>query len=185
MTLEEEGSTVEWLELFFDLVVVAAVAVLTEGLREKPTWGSLGLVALLYGAIWLSWISVVLYANVAGDRTRVVTVVAAMLLLAVMATTAPVHYEQRANLFAGAFLLVRGIAARGSTSTGRILAGWPLLQLGGLATLWVVAMWVPVPQKYWLWAAGLLVDLGFVLVRGGDHVDEQVERVGGVITRAG
>ena len=67
-TLEEEAeSTVEWLELFFDLVVVAAVAVLTEGLREDPTLAGLGLFALLYGAIWLSWVSVVLYADVAGS----------------------------------------------------------------------------------------------------------------------
>ena len=50
MTTLEEGSqsTVEWLELFFDLVVVAAVAVLTEGLREDPA-----LFALLYGAVRL------------------------------------------------------------------------------------------------------------------------------------
>ena len=33
---------IEWLELFFDLVVVAAVAVLTEGLRADATWGGLG-----------------------------------------------------------------------------------------------------------------------------------------------
>ena len=178
MTLEqEESSTVEWLELFFDLVVVAAVAVLTEGLLEDPSVPTLGLVALLYGAIWLSWISVVLYANVAGERTRVPTVVMSMLLLAVMTTTAPVHFEQRANLFAGAFLLVRGIAARGSMRTGRILAGWPLLQFGGLAALWVVAMWVPTPQKYWLWAAGLLLDLAFVLLRGGAPADEQIARL--------
>jgi low temperature requirement protein LtrA len=178
MTLEqEESSTIEWLELFFDLVVVAAIAVLAEGLREAPVLATLGLVVLLYGAIWLSWVSVVLYANVAGERTRVPTVVLAMLLLAVMTTTAPVHFQQRANLFAGAFLLVRGLAARGSMRTGRILAGWPLLQFGGLATLWVVAMWVPTPQKYWLWTAGLLLDLAFVLSRGGAPVDRQVERL--------
>lgn len=176
-TEQESGETVEWLELFFDLVVVAAVAVLTEGLREDPSPGGLGMFALLYGAIWLSWVSIVLYANVAGEGTRVQTVVTAMLLLAVMAATAPAHFETRANVFAGAFLLVRGLAARGSMRTGRVLAGWPLLQFGGLATAWLVAMWVRPPYKFWLWALGLLVDLGFVLLRGDIPMEERVERL--------
>ncbi len=150
---------------------------LTEGLREDPTLGGLGLFALLYGAIWLSWVSVVLYANVAGERTGVSPVVWSMFLVAVMAASAPAHFEARANLFAGAFLLVRATAARGSISTGRVLQGWPLLQLGGLATPWIVAMWVDVPWKYALWAVALLADLATVLLRGGTAVDQQVERL--------
>ncbi len=175
--LPEVGETVEWLELFFDLVVVAAVAVLTEGLREDPTLGGLGLFLVVYGAIWLGWVSIVLYANVAGARTHVRVVVTAMFLVAVMAATAPGHFERRANLFAGAFLLLRSLAARSSTETGKVLAGWPLLQLGGLATPWIVAMWVEAPWKYWLWALGLVIDLGVVLLRGEQPADELVARM--------
>ncbi|NUR07809.1 MAG: low temperature requirement protein A, partial [Nocardioidaceae bacterium] len=175
--VEDRGETVEWLELFFDLVVVAAVAVLTEGLREDPTPGGLGLFVVLYVAIWLSWVSVVLYANVARDRTRVSPVVYSMFLVAVMAASAPGHFERRANLFAAAFLLVRAVAARGSLSTGRILTSWPLLQLGGLATPWIVAMWVEAPAKYGLWALGLGVDLFFVLVRGEQPAMEKMQRL--------
>jgi low temperature requirement protein LtrA len=170
-------STIGWLELFFDLVVVAAVAVLTEGLRERPDLGGLGMLALLYGAIWLSWVSVVLYANLAREGTRVPTVVFAMFLVAVMAATAPAHFEERANWFAVAFLLLRTTAARASMSTGRLLAGWPLLQFGGLAAPWVVAMWVDPPWKFALWGLGLVVDLAFVLFRGDAELDEQVARL--------
>ncbi len=171
----EAESTIEWLELFFDLVAVAAVAVLTEGLREDPTWGGFGLFAVLYGAIWLSWVSVVLYANVAGARTRVRTVVWAMFLLAVMAASAPGHFDQRANLFAVAFLLVRGTAARGSLSTGRLLTSWPLLQAGGLALPWIVSLWPPPPWKFVLWGAALAVDLLAVILRD-ENDDRWVER---------
>ena len=170
----EPTSTIEWLELFFDLVVVAAVAVLTEGLREDPTWEGLGLFALLYAGIWFSWTQVVLYANVAGSATRTRTIVIGMFLVAVMAATAPIHFEQRANAFAIAFVVLRLVTSRSSMRTGRILQGWPLLQFGGATLPWIVAMWVDTPWKYVLWAVGLGLDLGLVLLRGGEVDDDQV-----------
>lgn len=108
---------IEWLELFFDLVVVAAVAVLSGALREDATGEGLGIFLVTYGALWFAWVSVVMYADVAAELTRVRTVVVSMLLLAVMAAAAPGHAGHRANAFAGAFLLVRLFAARGSLST--------------------------------------------------------------------
>ena len=170
----EPTSTIEWLELFFDLVVVAAVAVLTEGLREDPSWEGLWLFALLYAGIWFSWTQVVLYANVAGSATRTRTVVIGMFLVAVMAATAPIHHEQRANVFAVAFIVLRVVAARSSLLTGRVLQGWPLLQFGGATAPWIVAMWVDTPWKYVLWAAGLGLDLGLVLLRGNEIDDERL-----------
>jgi low temperature requirement protein LtrA len=162
----EAPERIEWLELFFDLVVVAAVAVLSDALREDATWGGLGIFAVTYGALWFAWVSVVMYADVAAELTRVRTVVVAMLLLAVMAAAAPGHAGHRANAFALAFLLVRLFAARGSLSTGRLMTSWPLLQFGSFVVPWVVSLWVPVPGKYVLWGAALLFELGMVLVRG-------------------
>ena len=71
---------VEWLELFFDLVVVAAVAVLSETLREDATYRELGLFLISYAAVWFAWVSVVMYADVAGELTRVRTVIVSMFL---------------------------------------------------------------------------------------------------------
>jgi low temperature requirement protein LtrA len=157
---------IEWLELFFDLVVVAAVAVMSDALREDATWGGLGIFAVTYGAVWFAWVSVVMYADVAAELTRVRTVIVAMLLLAVMAAAAPGHAGHRANAFAGAFLLVRLFAARGSLRTGRLMTSWPLLQFGSFVIPWAASFWVPVPGKYVLWGAALLFELGMVLVRG-------------------
>lgn len=163
---------IEWLELFFDLVVVAAVAVLTEGLREDPTGAGLGLFVLLYAGIWFSWVTVVLYANVARDRTRSGTVIVSMFLVAVMAASAPIHFSDRANAFAVGFIALRLLVARSAQRTGRLLFGWPLLQFGGATVLWVAAMWVPESAKYILWAAALGLDVVFVLVKG-DRIDER------------
>jgi len=157
---------IEWLELFFDLVVVAAVAVLSDALRDDPTWGGLGIFAVTYGAVWFAWVSVVMYADVAAELTRVRTVVVSMFLLAVMAAASPGHAGHRANAFAAAFLLVRLFAARGALRTGRLMTSWPLLQFGSFTIPWVVSFWVDVPGKYVLWGAAVAFELGLVLVRG-------------------
>ena len=168
---------VEWLELFFDLVVVAAVAVLSETLREDATAPELGLFLISYGAVWFAWVSVVMYADVAGELTRVRTVIVSMFLLAVMAAAAPGHFEARADAFAGAFVLVRVFAARDSLRTGRLMTAWPLLQAGGFTVPWLVSLVVPTPWKYWLWALGLVLDLAIVLTRGERLVGDQRERL--------
>ena len=173
----ESTSTIEWLELFFDLVVVAAVAVLTEGLREEPTWAGVGLFALLYVGIWFSWVQVVLYAIVAGSATRTRTILVGMFLVAVMAATAPIHFEQRANAFAIAFVVLRVVTSQSSIRTGRILQGWPLLQFGGATLPWIVAIWVDTPWKYVLWALGLGLDLGLVLLRGNSIDDQRLAQI--------
>ena len=159
------SSRIEWLELFFDLVAVAAVAVLTEGLREDVSWGGTALFVLLYTGIWFGWVSVVLYANLAGAATRTPTVLAAMFLVAVMAASAPIHFADRANTFALGFLGLRLVAARGSLRTGRVLASWPALQFGGAIAPWVISLRVDTPWKYWLWAVGLTLDLGAAILR--------------------
>lgn len=174
---DEGGEQIGWIELFFDLVVVAAVAVLTEGLREDPTLPGLGLFALLYTGIWFSWVSVVLYANVAGRSTKNRTIVWGMALVAVMAATAPSHFASRANAFAIGFVALRVIVSRSSLMTGRMLTGWPLLQFGGATAPWIVAMWVDTPAKYVLWALGLGLDLALVLMRGGRVDEERLTRL--------
>jgi low temperature requirement protein LtrA len=171
---------VEWLELFFDLVVVAAVAVLSDALRDDPSWAGLGLFLVTYGALWLAWVSVVMYADVAAELTRVRTVVFSMFLVAVMAAASPGHLGHRANAFAAAFLLVRLFAARGSLRTGRMLTAWPLLQFGSFVLPWAVSFWVPVPGKYYLWGAAIVFELALVVWRGDqvaqDHLDQFHER---------
>jgi low temperature requirement protein LtrA len=164
--LEEAPDRIEWLELFFDLVVVAAVAVLSEALRENETWRGLGLFLVTYGAVWFAWVSVVMYADVAGELTRVRTVVVSMFLLAVMAASAPGQGGHRANAFAAAFILVRVFAARGALRTGRLMISWPLLQFGSFLIPWVVSLWVQTPAKYWLWGAAVVFELGLVMIRG-------------------
>jgi hypothetical protein len=135
------------------------------------SWAGLGIFLVTYGAVWFAWVSVVMYADVAAERTRVRTVVVSMLLLAVMASASPGHTGHHANAFAAAFVLVRLFAARGSLRTERLMTSWPLLQSGAFTVPWIVSFWVPVPGKYLLWGAALVAELALVLVRG-EHIAE-------------
>jgi low temperature requirement protein LtrA len=54
-----------WAELFFDLVAVAGVAALAHVLGSELDAAALGLYALLFLALWLSWTTFMLYGNVA------------------------------------------------------------------------------------------------------------------------
>ncbi|GAB3592266.1 low temperature requirement protein A [Angustibacter peucedani] len=174
---EERAESVSWLELFFDLVVVAAVAVLTEGLLDELSWERVGLVVLCYGTIWVSWCLTVLYANVAQDQTRLRTMVVAMFLVALMAASTPLHAEHRGNLFVGAFLVLRVMVARSSLHTGRVLQSLPLLQFGGATAPWIASLWVPAPAKYWVWAGALVVELVMLALRGDQRDDEMLQRL--------
>src|ERR1700755_1158280 len=65
---EERHAT--WLELFFDLVIVAAVAQLAELLHEGVDAERVVLFGAGYYAMWSVWTAFTLYANVSGIRTR-------------------------------------------------------------------------------------------------------------------
>ncbi len=155
-----------WLELFFDLIAVAGVGQLAHLLHEGTSWTSLGEYVLLFLAFWFAWVMATMYGNVAGERTRVLAVVAAMFGMAVMASAVPGVHEsdEKARAFALAYIVVRLIASRVFSGRGQIVADLPIIQLGAGLTPWVVSLWVHGDARLWLWAAGLLIDMA-VMVR--------------------
>lgn len=157
-------SSILWLELFFDLVVVAAMVVLATALEEHLTWSGIGIFSVTFAAIWMTWSSFALYVNVANEQAERRTIILGMAGIAVMAASL-VDLEQHANAFAVAFVVSRILTVRASQRTGKLLAAWPLAQLGGYTTPWIVSLWVPAPGKYWLWAAALVLDLTVQVVR--------------------
>ncbi|WP_223774459.1 low temperature requirement protein A [Streptomyces sp. 135] len=165
---ESEGGErhASWLELFFDLIVVAGVGQLAHLLHTGPSWTSLGQYAVLFLAFWFAWVMPTMYGNVAGEGTRVVTVVAAMFGMAVMAAAVPgVHdSDGKARAFALGYIVVRLIASRVWSGRRQVVADLPIIQLGAGLTPWVVSLWAHGEARLWLWAAGLLIDIA-VMVR--------------------
>ncbi|WP_335988744.1 low temperature requirement protein A [Glycomyces sp. MUSA5-2] len=158
-----------WLELFFDLVVVAAVAQLTH-LLVHPSGLHVAAFFTLYTAIWLVWTSFTVYANVASERTRTRTMLLGMLGLAVMAAAVPEATGAHSAVFAAAYLYTTGIASQGLARSGRMVMSWSAAQRNAGLLPWIIAFWVDDPRwKLGLWALGVAMTLAGALLVGDDE----------------
>jgi low temperature requirement protein LtrA len=172
------GRHASWLELFFDLVAVAAVAQLAHRLHGAPTLPDVALFVLLYLAVWLTWSSFTLYANIAGDRTRRRSMLAAMLCIAAMAAAVPEATGDRIAVFVLAYAVARYLGSRTMQRTGTNLTAWPTVQ-GLLGVIpWVASIWVGPPGRYVLWTVGVVIDVLLPLAGGTEvRVPKFAERL--------
>lgn len=128
----------------------------------SPGAADLGLYVLLFLAFWTAWICFTLYGNVAGERTRARTVLAAMFGMAVMAPAVPgVHAGEdgQARALALAYILIRILANGAWRHRREILFDWPAAQMSLGVIPWIVSLWAHEPARYWLWALGIALDL--------------------------
>ena len=169
MADEAEERHASWLELFFDLTVVAAAAQIAHRLHGAESVGQIAACAAMFYAVWSVWTTTSIYANVAGARTRQRAVLRTMLGIAIMAAAVPGVWPEllpgdddvpggRTAAFVIAFLVCRAIAARSAARDGQVIAFWPATQTV-TATPWVVSLFVPPPINYWLWGIAIAADI--------------------------
>jgi len=161
------GRHASWLELFFDLVVVAAILQLAHRLHGTPTLRAIAVFLALYLAVWVAWTSFTLYANVAGEQTRRRALLAGMLGIAVMAAAVPEATGERARVFAAAYVIVRILGQLSWAGTRQTLLAWPSVQIGFSLAPWVISLAVEPPARYVLWGIGLALDLAVPVLTGG------------------
>lgn len=174
-----------WLELFFDLVVVVAVAQLAHRLAH-PTWQNVALFAVLYYAVWSVWTSLTLYSNVRAGKTRVRSMLIGMFGIAVMAAAAPdVAHEispavgTHDGWFIAAYVVCRISASQSLQQSGMIMTAWPAAQLGAGLLPWFASIGVEGEWRYVLWGLGILLDVVFSILRGRSpqrFVDEMLKQ---------
>ncbi|QHT56430.1 low temperature requirement protein A [Cellulomonas sp. H30R-01] len=151
-----------WLELFFDLVAVAGIGALAHLLAHERTGVGLGVYVLAFAAFWLVWACFTTYADIAGETTRTVTMLAGMLALGVMTAAVPGIEGEHQRAFAVAYVVGRVVASR-PWRRASVVVDLPLVQTGAGVLPWVVSWWVEGPAVYALWAVGLALDLGVLL----------------------
>jgi low temperature requirement protein LtrA len=163
---EERHAT--WLELFFDLVFVVAVAELGLNLVAEPTLeGFFQYVGLFIPIIW-AWAGFTVYANRfdTDDLTYRLLILLAMFAVAALATNTPHAVENGGEGFAVSYILVRlvllGLYARAIRHVPQVR---PLTELYFSAfsigvLIWLISLLVPPPARWWLWG----LDLAFELV---------------------
>jgi low temperature requirement protein LtrA len=157
-----------WLELFFDLCFVAAVAALSARLLHDHSVGGVLAFLGLFVAVWWAWMAFTWFAT-AWDNDDVafrLFMLGAMLLVIVLAAAIPgigdassgreavfaSAYAGMQFLLAVMFLRVLPHAADARGFVQRYLIGD---LIGGV--IFVGSLGVDPPLRYWLWAAGVAV----------------------------
>jgi low temperature requirement protein LtrA len=104
---------ISWLELFYDLVYVAAIGQLTHRIATYPTWQTLGYSFLIFCLVFWSWVNGSEYYDLHGGegiRTRLLTFWQ-MLAVAAAAITIPGVFEGNQQGFAITFAIVQILIA--------------------------------------------------------------------------
>ena len=159
---------VTWLELFFDLIFVAAVAQVAEPLREHYGFAELLRFSPLFVLIWWAWIGHTVFSTRfdTDDVIQRVLTLAQMFAVAVMAANAKDALGSRSSAgFAAAYAAVRFVLVAQYFRARRVpgaysLATRYLVGHGTAAVVWLMSALVPTPVRFWLWAAAFVIDLG-------------------------
>ena len=159
---QDQEKRVTWTELFFDLVFVFAVTMVSTLLRHDHSAGGILRALVVFVPMWWGWVGTSVHANTrdvdnALDRLGIFAVGLASLF---MAMAVPAAYGARGALFGFSYLALRVLLAalvfRGPRlypspfSVGLLVTG-PLVLLGGL-----------VPDPRWrtaIWGLAGLIDL--------------------------
>jgi len=156
-----------WLELFYDLVFVAAFIQLGNGLTEHVTIeGALGF-AGAFVPLWLAWTGFAWYMNrfTVDDFTHRLLVFLQMFAVGAMALSAPSVLENDTSAFSWSCAAALGIVAvMYLRAWAQVPEAKPYSRFWGLvflvgAVVWGLAGFVSAPWCYMVWGAGSLAIL--------------------------
>src|SRR5439155_11761319 len=164
----EAGRKVTWLELFFDLIFVAAVAQVAEPLRDHYSFVGLVRFAPLFVLIWWAWIGHSVFSTRfdTDDVVQRALTLVQMFAVAAMAANAKDALDSRSSAgFAAAYAAVRFVLVAQYFRARRVPGARPLTMRylaghGTAAILWLGSALVPAPVRFWIWGVAFAIDLG-------------------------
>lgn len=167
-----------WLELFYDLVFVAAIAQLSELLSHEYSIAGLLHFAALFVPVWWAWIGNTFYLSRfdADDVTDRLLTLGQMMFVASLAVHVPLGLGEQSVGFALSYVGVRALLIAQYHRAGKYLpkarpltfryaTGFTIA-----AALWVVSTIVPPPFRFVLWAAGIAIDFLTPITAGTLHI---------------
>jgi len=169
-----EHRSATWLELFFDLCFVVAVAAVARGLHDDPSLGGVLRFAGLFFPVWWSWMIFTWHAT-SFDNDDVpyrVALLAAMLSMLGLAAAIDggVGTSEDTPGASAAFvvsyvvmrLLLVGLWLRARSASPpwlRPFTAWYAAGNAAGAAIWLASLAVPEPARYGVWVLGVLVEL--------------------------
>jgi low temperature requirement protein LtrA len=171
---EEGERRATWLELFYDLIFVAAIGELTHSLSAHLDLKGLSDFIILFVPIWWCWIGSTFYAT-RFDHDSTLDRFLTLIQMAIVATMAVnIHHglQESATNFALCYAAFRGLLVVQYLYAGyhvpiaRRLTSRYALGFGLSVLLWIVSIFVSAPGRFWLWGIGLCIDLATPLTAG-------------------
>ncbi len=164
---------VEWLELFYDLIYVAAIIQLGNALSHHPGLNGFLAFAAIFLPLWSTWSNFTFYSNrfVVDDVLHRGMVFAQMMGVGCVAIFVPEVLDGQTRNFAISYAVVRGVMtlfyvrAWRSSERGREMSGRFASHFGVGLIFWIVAIFLPSPWVYVCWGVGMLVDIVTPLTR--------------------
>jgi len=175
----EPGRKVTWLELFFDLAFVAAVAQVGAPLAADYSIAGLLRYGFLFLLIWWAWNGHSTFATRfdSDDIVQRALTLVQIFVVAVMAVNAKDALDSVSSAgFAAAyavmrFLLVAQYVRARTVPESRQLTTAFAAGFGLAAACWLASALVPAPWRYWLWAVALVIDVGTPLMTARQSLD--------------
>ncbi|TML26149.1 MAG: low temperature requirement protein A [Actinobacteria bacterium] len=163
----DEQRRATWLELFFDLVFVAAVSQLANALSAEPTTARFFEFLGLFVPVWWAWMGFTFYANRfdTDDLVYRLLMLCAMFGVAVLATTIPSVFEGATRGFPIAYVAVRIVLVTLYARTIRHVAEARALATSFVGAfsfsllIWLASLAVDRPWAYLLWGVALAIEL--------------------------
>ncbi|MEN8114699.1 MAG: low temperature requirement protein A [Actinomycetota bacterium] len=166
-TKDESERTATWLELFYDLIFVAAVAMMGTRLVADVSWGSVASYLGYFALVWWLWASHTFYADrydtddlfyrlLAGAQMVAVAMIAASLSIGEAGSTLvfAIGYT-----VARVVLVILYVRAYRHVPESRILVRGYLIGFGSASIIWFASIFTPEPARIWLWILALAIDL--------------------------
>jgi low temperature requirement protein LtrA len=167
-----------WLELFFDLVFVVAIAQLARQLVDDHSLGGFAIFAGLFLPVFIAWQGYTFYADRfdTDDAPFRVVMLAAMLAIAALAVQLPdVAAGRHDTGFVLAYVALRSLliclylrawraVPRARPLIGRYAGGYSV----GVA-IWLASLLVDPPLRYVLWGIGLAIEYAMPVVAQRYH----------------
>ncbi|MGE3844630.1 MAG: low temperature requirement protein A [Vicinamibacterales bacterium] len=164
----ESVRKVTWLELFFDLIFVGAVAQVAQPLREEYSFDGLLRFSTLFALIWWAWMGYTVFATRfdTDDGVQRALTWIQMFVVAVMAANAREALGSRsaagfaAAYAAGRLLLCAQYLRARRVQEARALTTTYLIGHALAAVLWLGSAFLAAPTRFWIWGVAFVVDLG-------------------------
>ena len=162
----DEERSASWLELFFDLVFVVAIAQLGLVLADDLSPGGFARFFLLFVPVWWSWVGYTNYADRFDTDDPVFRgmMLAGMLGMAALAVSVPDAFSGGSGAFALSYVGVRTVLillyerARRNVPAARSLISVTMGVFVFGTALWVLSLLISEPWRFGLWGLALVVE---------------------------